>query len=175
MGRGVIEGSLIGSNIKVLQSGEINMTTNSVDVTISQIDVSKSIAVITYTGGSGSKISLFSTIKIVNSTTITIERGGSLNSNKVCWKVIEYKNVKTTQKGSKLISFDSGSFFDVPISAINTNKSICQHYIRVTNDSTEIERMFFTSKFINNTNIRFERQSASGYIMYLEWQVIEFK
>lgn len=78
--------------VKSLQTGIKEVSTATETVTISNVDVSKSIVIVNYkSGDSSTTIPLFLiTGKLTNATTLTLNQAGNRNKT-VYWQVIEVK------------------------------------------------------------------------------------
>lgn len=171
-----------GSNIKSIQRGYFSMSASSQNVTISEIDLNSSILFVmaryfTNTFSLDSTVSQMAVMgNILNATTINFQKIGSGTSINVTWQVIEFKNVKSVQKGFSDFARDGiNEYGNVTISAIDTAKSIIvSSFSYIGNDA--YLSCFSNYKILNATTIQLGRApSITNARNYWHWQVIEFK
>jgi hypothetical protein len=166
--------SISGSSIKSVQAGTttISGSSTSVNVTISQVDLSKSIVIISGLEGYPSSITvqqLLVAAEILNQTTLRISRsaGGGSDTIIVPWQVIEFENIKSLQKGVS-------STASTNISNTNLSKSVLFFSYKSTNTSTTLPYGFISARLMTiPTRIALSSPtSINNYSVY--WQVVEF-
>lgn len=161
-----------GNVTKSIQRGVGTLTTGTtLDVTISAIDVTKSVATITHANASNYASDTLVAIEILNSTTIRIYINTS-PSNLVyfAWQVIEFNNVKSLQKGNNIIdSYQAEK--TVTISSIDANKSLLFFSFDCSVASSQFSLAHCRGCISNSTTLSFLGY-GNGYKCY--WQVIEF-
>lgn len=159
-----------GSNIKSIQYGASGISGLYSSLTISSVDLTKSVAILLGCSGySGSPDgNLFSSISILDSTTLQIARGLSSNSITCSWCVVEFNNVKSLQKGSSHITASTAT---VSISKVNLTKSLLFCSFR-TSANPLYSLMLPYWRFYSDSALYFSSAGVPDYTV--EWQVIEF-
>lgn len=161
-----------GSNIKNIQRGTgITNDNDTVDITISEVDLSCSIVLISFWCLQDYISKYYCTAKFTNSTTLRIQRGASDTQDvSFAWVVIEFNNVKSIQSGELYIE-DTSTSRDITINTIDPSKSFSLVTFRTSANGT-----------VKNTQIKRELASnalslshSSLYGGYIVWQVIEFE
>lgn len=154
-----------GSNIKSIQRGNTVVTALTGDITISTVDLNKSIIKLRPDGGSTSAspgTNFTWSVVFLNANTIRITRTANSSHTTVYWEVIEYINVKSKQTGSRT---GSGT---VAVSSINPNKSILEISWNSTNaDYTALNSGY---EITNATTLTIAGLSLNA----CQWQLIEF-
>lgn len=164
--------SLLGGGIKSVQRGKYTMSNASSgteNITISPVDASKSIVLISYRViGGGTNNVRYVYGRILDSTTLSLVRntGSSTVSVQVSWQVIEYDSSVTVQSGYLAISTAPQ---DVTVSAVDLSKSFLVASF-ATNWSSVSQAMFFRYHMLNNTTIRFEDSET----MLISWYLVSF-
>lgn len=168
---------LSGSNIKSIQRGSFvysNKTT--FNVTISSVDMSKSIVIVstdsrTGSAGKNSVVGNLTTSTNINFSTYYAD--ASFN-NYVSWQVIEFNNVKSLQRGTQaLITTDTTK--NITISAVNDLKSIVFASVRTDDNSNNYSsENSICAEITTTTNILFTRYNPFATNATIYWQVIEF-
>jgi len=130
------------SNIKSIQRGEVSFSSTSGTVTISEVDLSKSIIIAsTSGGGDGSPASSFVKTRFVSSTSINFTLGRS-STYKVAWQVIEFSNVKSLQRGLTNVTTDT----DVTITDVDMSKSILFTDFSTTYTGADLYNILYKAK-----------------------------
>jgi len=159
-----------GSNIKSIQRGTFTMTATSNTITISSIDITKSVVMVTITGATSAAYDASSSTKgvLTNPTTLTLTRQDTTYGIVVTWVVVEFNNVKSLQTGIKYMSANT----TVTISSVNVSKSLV--FDSSDNNNTGVRSQIIDSRcdLINPTTLSFTVSSGVGYNH--AWQVIEF-
>lgn len=161
-----------GSNIKSIQSGTAAPTATSQTITISAIDMTKSIVKMTSNAGTGSNLSaLMPKIVITNSTTLTITFQSTPPTTYLYWEVIEFNNVKSLQSGVTAIAASTSP--NITISSINLSKSTLFFSADdgVTANTNYIEAAIM-GKLLDTTTLNFSQSSSVA--RNAAWYVIEF-
>ncbi len=172
--RGIVKGGLNdgGSNIKSIQRGTITLSGTSTNVTISPIDISKSIVLISIEGANiDNAFRVLVSGRLTSSTNLLLTVGNIDYPPTVSWQVIEFNNVKSLQRGYTSINSDIQT---VTISSVNTSKS----FLVTSKDATLFDTAnfglwFSSAALTNSTTITFS-QLFSNKPGNVAWEVIEF-
>lgn len=158
---------LLGGGIKQIISGTSYISSVSKTITISEVDVNKSIIITKYVAGYGDSIYVYVASKIDNSTSLSFRRGASDGSLYFSYQVVEFNNVKSLQRGE--VSFSSQSTVDIIINEVNPLKSlaIVSHYITINGYGLDIYYYLY-----NSTTLRVKLPVTGTGVIY--WQVVEF-
>lgn len=166
---GLVNGTY--SNIKSIQKISFSFSSTTDVRTISQIDVSKSIVIITtYPGTSeyatGSYVDV--TAKITDSTSVTFNKANSFRTVMVAAIIIEFNGVKSLQKGTAT----RANGVNISISNIVLEKSLLFFSYRDTTDASDgIGGHAMQGYIANSSALYFWSNNGAKTI---EWQVIEF-
>lgn len=183
MARGIVRGGLndLSGNIKSIQHGVVTLpikSGNTATISISSVDINKSIVIISYGHSSQQDPGLLSyQAKLTNSTTLTLIRGtsdGSLGPYYLCWQVIEFQSIKSLQHGDVSFSGEA-SPFSVSISAVNPNKVLvfASAYNAPSSGSNPSDSTIFGTSIGNGTTLYLYAKGL-GYTRYIHWYVVEF-
>ena len=176
-----LTGNSNGSNIKSIQRGEYEFQQNSTwaNVTISQVDISMSIVLISIAsdGNSATTNDLLVSAYLINSENIRLSRGGTQVSPGclVSWQVIEFNN----------INLQTG-FLDWTLATANDNKDVLISHVEVSKtliivnyqvydlSATHLVYGLVKSQIKDSSTITFT--AYGNDVRYqIRWQVIEFK
>jgi hypothetical protein len=161
-----------GSSIKSIQRGTTSFLSSSttIDVPITPIKKVTSIAMINFIFANDAQDDCVS-IKILDDSTLRLQRVGTGTLIEVNWQVIEYVSLKSRQEGAL-----SSVFTNVTISTVNTAKSFIYASFRSNMASTSGAYYALGYKINSPTQISLlASTAASAYTQYVaEWQVIEF-
>lgn len=173
-------GDLVGtySNIKSIQRGKVTVDAIQKNVTITPVDVNKSLLLISTNyrstnSGVDPRVSTATAILLSDKVQIDIDEYQSTRACEVCWQVIEFNNVKSVQRG--LLNTANTNTI-VNISAVNGNKSFVVENNRVDvnsgniSDDIPVSIEFYGGSF-NQIAIN---KSNNGNSIFVAWQVIEF-
>jgi len=160
-----------GAVIKSIQRGTVNPSSNTTDVTISEVDLTIAIPRLTIKAAGNAGIAVdevMARIEFLNDTTIRITMT-SYNGAFIptfFWEVIEFNNVKSIQSGY----VSSGNNASVSVSAIDENKSII--YSSASSFATGLTpyACFYKAIIESSTNIKLEGWSNPN----VQWYLIEF-
>lgn len=164
-----------GSNIKSNQSGVATMTTVSIDIPINTVDLSESIVIVNFTESLNNTLSCLS-IKgeITAANNLNLSRKNADAGLTVYWQVIEFNNVKSLQKGTYVLPFNTGSLDNlVSVNKYNISKSIV--VISYTVDSTTGVAWgmgAYVSKYSENQLNIARNHIIAGLTVH--WQLVEF-
>ena len=167
--QGIVKGGLNdgnGSNVKSSQRGETIVSTTTVDVVISEVDIDKSIVELNIYASSTSPASSLISAELINPTTLRLYINTTGATAKASWQVTEFNNVKSLQKGTSVVS-TTGT--NVTISTVNLNKSLLIASCTSTNTTGSGHNN--NHQLSSPTNINFEIGNPT--VTY-KWQVIEF-
>ena len=167
-------GSGGGGAVSRVQTGVTSFANSNAfkQITISQVDLTKSIVRMSYTSDPVPLDHSMVAINFLNDTTIDIRRNGASDDvNPINWEVIEYEGVKSLQRGQETYS---GTSHAITISAVDPAKSILVCTFRDDNStSTEISRFSRAYRLSNATTIQIN-SLGSATSSIVEYQVIEF-
>lgn len=166
-----------GSNIKSIQRGNVTISFSNLtqSVTISEVDTTKSIIILSYT--STSSPPNYGSIKprayFATGTSFTLERGNASHSGLVVsWQVIEFKDIKSLQSGQTTAATSSTG--TQAISSVDLSKSalfFSFSYVSGGSGTMWEPRMYLSS----TTEITYEPGfSITNNVVY-SWFVVEFK
>lgn len=177
---GYVSNNMYASNIKSIQSGSVSYTnTTSLDVTISQVDLTKAIVLVQVgEEASGNWIDSRSLVagKLTSSTNLNLSTYAILATvQSIRWTVIEFNNVKSLQRGSYAWTTTTGTPATqktVTISPIGSKAVVFTSF--KSQNSAGGQYGYSTcilSYLLNSTTLALERVD---YTAVIEWQVIEF-
>jgi hypothetical protein len=157
-----------GSNIKSVQRGIVTISVLNTNVTITTVDLSKSVLKFTSRAVQSpldpSRIGVRG--KLSSQTNINFTTESSSPGTQVYWEVVEFNNVKSIQRGdvSNLASNAQ------TISTVNQQKSIIFHSNTLKTTTQDASLVFTASNITNSTQINlFSIPNCDWH-----WQVIEF-
>jgi hypothetical protein len=160
-----------GSNIKSIQRGTATISALTTNITITSVDLSKSIVIMTQSlRENDARVSV--TAKITTATNLQLVSNlvGSTNTF-VSWEVIEFNNVKSLQKG--LATFTGSAGFNTTITSVNLSKAMIVSSSRLSATASG-HLHSCTARLTTQTNINFQGWSSATDAQNVEWQVIEF-
>ena len=162
-----------GATIESRQNGEViwNTVTTQRDITISAIDPSKSVILVSVHGNNTPQRAAIAA-EIINATTIRFTKFANNDTfEKVRWTVVEFNNVKSKQTGIYTPT-SGGVDQNIAISAINKENSLmfASYTLSTTTDFFRVGLNAYD--ILTNTLIRFTANLGNAAAMY--WQVIEF-
>ena len=162
-----------GSNIKSIQNGIVTTTTDSyVDVTISSINTSNSIVMISsFCPGNTAARTTFM-VSFLSNTIIRMERTVGTTSADISWQVIEFNQVKSKQAGLLNLTVDTET--TVTITSINTTNALLYATHRSSHNTvpSSAQMMKILFRIRSSTELGF-RTLADGWTP-VQWQLIEF-
>jgi hypothetical protein len=176
MGEGIITRRGGGKkSIKSIQSGEYNFSSGtSNDVSITSVDLTKSIIYFTWAEPSMVISSNYCVRAIFNSSTqINFSIGSFGLAIKINWFVVEYENVKSLQSGITTHSGGDSTNHTVTISSITTSKSLLFSSFRSSGSEVSV-----SSKINSATQLNFFKHiSPSGVARdaFISYFVVEFE
>jgi hypothetical protein len=163
-----------GSNIKSIQRGIItwNNTNTAQTITISSVETSKSVILISHTGDFARAqytVGVFNSSTVVNFTRNQGLNIGTGDERTVHWTVIEFNNVKSKQTGS-LSTVDGNTELDVIVSSFSTSKCMLFSFYTTSDGTVGGSNRPIRSRVKNATNISF----MANVLHTINWQLIEF-
>ena len=169
-----------GSNINSIQSGThvFSGTSYQNDITISGVDVSKSIIKIAVTRNSatGSDAYVMVAAEIINENTVRFSCSDYSASFYpiINWVVVEFNGVKSKQTGS--LSMTTATH-NVSISSVVINKTIAFISSKsYSGTGGTLSQMLCREKIVDSTTLELKSAPVSAsYLPIVYWQVIEFK
>lgn len=165
-----------GANIKSVQRGSTTVTATTTNVTITSVDLTKSIVKISFRCASDSVADRsFVTAALTSSTNLRLQVDATPTgvTPLVQWEVVEFNNVKSKQSGN--LSFTASTEQSISITSIDTSKSIIFASFRQTAAATGTGYGCNSFRIIDSTNIGVQRTNAIAGTTVTEWQVIGFK
>ncbi len=160
-------------SIKSIQSGICSFTSsdNSKNVTISNVDLTKAIVIISNAGLAGSLQGDKFRSELTSSTNLLITHAyNASNAYNVTWQVIEFNNVKSLQYGTTTVNTTPQT---VTITSVNTSKTIILKNF-TTIATTQVGHANIQMTLTNSTTITFNSYDAVSYNYIVSWFVIEF-
>lgn len=155
-----------GSNIKSIQRGTVANT--SATVSITEVDLSKSIVMVSAhtTTRITTATNLQVSAKFNSSTEINLNRVGTDGIVSASWVVIEFKNVKSLQRGSTTLT---GNVINQGITTVVLAKAVAFVSHRTTGNAPANS---LVGHILTADNLQFKRYDDGT--CYSEWQIIEF-
>lgn len=163
---------LSSSPIKSIQTGLTSIqNVNSINVSISAVDLTKAIVIINNTDNNMAITSNHAVEAYLStSTNIILRQADTTTSiNYISWTVIEFNNLKSLQSGSYQITSISSEQV-VTVSNINTNKSVLLATWFNTYGTSYVQNIRY--RIINNTSIGLYTAVAQPSWIY--WYLVEF-
>lgn len=160
-------------NIKSIQSGigTIANASTVANVSISAVDLTKSIVIVSSYGPTASTLSGSLAVrgKLTSSTNLQVTRNNSSNNITFSWTVIEFNNVKSLQTGQKVLAATSGT---VTISSITPTRAVLFFSASTAANTINDYIPPLIGTITDATTLTFNTLNTSGFT--IEWQVIEF-
>lgn len=159
-----------GIKIKSIQRGTGNPVGVAANITISPVDVSKSIVIVTMhtSNASAAGTHIFMQGRLTSSTNLDIRSAAYLATYTVYyeWQVIEFANVKSIQSG--IVAVGADAYATPTINSINTAKSALffSYYSSAATSSG-----FTKGNITSSTTIQFLSKGGSN----VSWFVVEFE
>lgn len=163
-----------GSNIKSIQRGVVVFNNLNDEVTISKVDLDKSIVIIKNKENDSYYLGcLLNGGYLESPTKLKLYRDVSANNRAdVYWEVVEFNNVKSIQQG---VITPTTNNFNIPISVVNPKNSLV--FLQQTVSSNAIRSdtyyaAYWTTHTLNSTDLIIHW--GSNRFFNFRWQVIEF-
>lgn len=164
-----------GSNIKSVQRGIVSSGTSApANITISPVDINNSIVLVydTYYGNPATynklQIKVRGRLTATNTITFEVEAGG--NGWQTAWQVIEFKNIKSLQKGTA--SVGNGTVTLATISPVDLTKAIV-FFSHTTNDTQPEPVDIILSVYLLDAQT-LKCCGFYGATKTINWHVVEF-
>ncbi|MEX0920172.1 MAG: hypothetical protein WDZ69_01150 [Candidatus Pacearchaeota archaeon] len=153
-----------------VQRGVEVMDSPILNVTINEVNPSKSIVLLSTKSSRSSPGDLQITGTLVNETLLQFEKFGS-EETVVSWEVIENSDFNV-QRGQIETSSSSTNSIHIDINEINLNKSfiLISNRLNATENNQNV-RGFWTTEFINETGFNLTRDVV-GNVSTVSWQVV---
>lgn len=155
-------------SVKSIQQGTGTIAgTLTTNVTISAVDITKSIVIIYDRGvDAGATPAQYKvTAQLTTPTNILLTRTSTTNPGSFSWLVIEFFNVKSLQTGTRTLTAPGTT----TISAVNTAKAFVIFSMNVATTFVPID-----ATLTNSTTISFGYPTSTSASVTAAWQVIEF-
>jgi hypothetical protein len=151
-----------GSNIKSVQRGQLTLSTTQIDITISAVDLTKAIPIISSYSNQVTAATTLLRAKLINPTTLRIYLNTYGNATNVTWDVVEFNNVKSLQIG------DTVDTVATTVSAVNVNKSM----LFASSTATSTAGYYRVSYFLlDSTTINIKSMPIT---LTTTWYLVEF-
>lgn len=173
MGEGlIVRRGGTGITFKSVQSGTVTVSTDmTVNVTISNVDTTKSFVMITYTTGMGFPARNRVRAHLSSSTNLRLTRYSIIGSISVHWIVYEIKDLKSLQWGTS-DPVEGGTNYTIS-GVSKDNTLVIYSYDTSRDDSTA--GMFTSIRLTTNTNLFIDRYLGhEGYYFKVTWYILEF-
>jgi hypothetical protein len=170
----IVEWQVIEDSDITVQAGEesYNTGTDSVNVGISAVDLSESFIIVTNrlnTGTSSENSMGFWTGRLVDSDTISLERGRTGEDGVVSWQAVSIEGT-SVQSGSFSTSGTDGT---AGIASVDTGKSFLMFSTRAS-VSTNIRETSVRGALTDDETVTFSRTNAGSGTIFAEWFVVEW-
>jgi hypothetical protein len=170
-----------GSNIKSIQKGKLNQTLASTSVTISSIDVNKSLLFFDYSHSHPNEYinEKYEAGQISNSTSINFSRQRDGYDQGIGWSVFEFEEVKSKQSGGVVLS--GGATTDaITINSVNVANSVLVISYKCSTSSLinyypPYQMAYGTVTSPTSIEIYTHGSSTSYKYIVAYWQLLEFK
>ncbi len=166
-----------GAVIKSIQRGSGSMSTSStsVNIPISQVDLTKSIIRVTLRGSQTQPARLFVAGKFNSDIELNFQRVVGTGVAVFEWEVVEFNNVKSMQSGTKT-SVETATTITQAISSVDTSKSLLFFSFKSTADSSTVTGAWLmTAKITSDVLLTWQRYASVGSgTTTIEWFVVEF-
>lgn len=164
-----------GSNIKSIQRGSatIGAGLTYLDVTISNVDSTKTVVILNSDITSGALSQTLVRGVLTSNTNLRLSVGGTTSAiNVVQWQIIEFQNIKSSQQGTSVASASTSDILTT-ISSVNMAKSI----LFFTCDSANTTASTFVNSLISlsiSTPTTLAYHNPDSYTKNVSWYVVEF-
>lgn len=159
-----------GAAIKGVQRGQSEMTSTSLDVTISAVDLSKAcvlVRLVAPTSNTATEVSqVLASVQLLNSTTLRFTRGSGGSSTRlgVSWQVIEFAAGASVQQ--VIVSLASVTSTTVTITTVDTSKTflfLSQHSGPISGTSiSSVIGYSMWADFVDGSTLRVSRGLSTG-------------
>ena len=159
-----------GSNVKSVQRGSILMDATTKNITISSVDLQKSVVIVNTVSAESTIDKILVSGSITSATNLRLTIGAISTTTYVYWQVIEFNNVKTLQTGTTTLTSATTT---VNISNVNMTKSIIFSSFKSTNAQTA--SLGNQTAYIDSTTTIVLKDANYITGKSAIWYVIEFK
>lgn len=160
-----------GNLIKSIQRGTLTFPSATItNVTISSVDLTKSIVLVTSIGDSVNPAVGCVKGKLTSATNLALSKATTLTAN-VSWQVIEFYNVKSLQTGDYTLITAAGT---VTVSAVSPTKSLLICSWESTASTSGANYAALNYNLTNSTTITFDIINSANQGRNIHWQLIEF-
>jgi hypothetical protein len=174
MARGNVFGGLNGgggNNIKSIQRGRAQITTALKDITIAGVDLSKSIVILSQQGQTNSTPrELMVMGELTSSTNLQLTTYAYSSSFYVSWTVIEFKDIKSLQKGKTIVP--SFTAVTATVSAVDLSKSILFYSFKHNWTGQYTAGALAECGIVDSTTLSFQQSQSSEKTF--AWYLVEF-
>ncbi|GIO63585.1 hypothetical protein [Paenibacillus cineris] len=162
-----------GVIVKSVQNGAVSLTSTSQNITIGNVDKSKSIVLVNvvYDVNASPQDNLVAA-KLVSNTTLNLSRYTSTVTITVYWQVVEFESVKSLQTGDS--TFTATTENTVAISPVNMSKSLIICTMKMWTSNTSIQNFSLVYRFKSSTSIGLTGGVSTVTDKVFSWQVVEF-
>lgn len=171
-----------GSNIKSIQKGITSLIDYAIDVNvpINNIDVNNSVVYFSIRTKNTTLNTTFVKAKLTSGTNINFAAGTSGQNIEISWHVIEFKGLKSFQKGETTFTSNTlagNESLIVNINSIDLTKSILIFNYSYAYNHTDISKAFLEGYLNSANDIKFltKTSASSDSVSYnIQWYVVEF-
>ena len=172
----VLNSSIFGAGssvIKSVQRGQGTFTGATNNITITEIDLEKTICRITYHLDQVAAMTTLVSVALTSTTNLRLERTNGDSGTLTCsWEVIEFYNVKSLQTGTATLT-GTDTNINVTITSVNLEKTFVFVSMRSSSNETNLNSAEYIAMLTSATNLYIDARTAQNS-RYFEWQVIEF-
>ena len=162
-----------GGGIKSIQHGLLSMAGTSANVTITEVDTTKAIIIISSFNNEGMPDAAARYVvraSITSSTNINFVVQTASVYTQIAWTVVEFNNVKLLQKGT--FTQAGGVGITKSISQVNVNKSLLFYSFTTESTATNITQILSRAYIEDSTTLSFSFPTGSN--VTCNWQLVEF-
>lgn len=162
-----------GGSIKSTQRGSTTALQGAIlaNITISSVDITKSIPIVTVRAGANNTEYLFVKAELTSSTNLRLTRDSAIVGTTIVeWQVVELSSISNLQKLTGSIDITTTAFKDISISSVDLSKAFV---IGTTqSDVGNVYGGFFTYQLTTSTNVRISTYTTispatASYVIYV--------
>jgi hypothetical protein len=161
-----------GEYVKSVQHGTVSMTIYNLPVTINEVDLSKSIILISYSAGYQNLSCTVTRAYFSSSTRFYLRTHNADPDHIVYWTVIEFDSGVNVQSGETIMS-DGVDSQNVNINPVNPSRSFLFFSRTSSTKYGDFRYASLRSSIVNSTTINFYSRLGT-YIRTINWFVVEF-
>lgn len=167
----------LGATIKSIQRGTTTLTSDTQDVNITAVDLTKSLIIIETSQGNDGTANAWCSVRFLDADTIRFhQQDGDSDPNTVEWTVVEFTSGVTVHSGDPTFATGSATGSHTLSTAVDPDKSFVITSYSATSGSSFNEGYSKVRTKLNSggTALDFARGNSGGPSMYVPYFVVEF-